>query len=297
MKTPSPGRRDTVLCAVDFSAQSGRALRYAAAAAKRLDATLTVLFIEDPLLVAAAAGYDEGAKESVNQLRRFVRQSIGQAPGVPTECVAAAGKPAQEIERAAARLGASLIVAGTQGLRGVRRVFLGSTTQQLLRTTSAPVLAISPRAPAKPSAGWPGRRAAVAVDLEDHSIGDTRAAARLAHRLKATVVLVHVLPSLQTPAWMRLHGGGDTARIKEAEAELTRVAEALGTEARVETRVLVGNPAEGIASFAKRGFDLVILTLRRGKGVLGSRPGSITYELLSLTATPVLAIPGTPSEG
>ena len=300
MRTRSSSSRHTVVCGVDFSVHARRALRYAVAAAKRLNATLTVLFVEDPLLITAAVvAYDEVAlaKETAIRLRRFVHHVIGQAPGVPTECLVATGEPARELERAAARLGATLIVVGTQGLRGVRRIFLGSTTRHVLRTTSVPVLAIPPRAPAKPSAQWPGHRVAVAVDLDDDTMADARAAAELAHRFSAKVVLVHVLPTIQAPPWIRLRGGRDATRIEEAEAKLTRVAETLGTGIHVETRVLVGNPAEAIASFAKRRVDLVILTLRRGKGVLGSRPGSLTYELLSVAATPVLGIPGTPLEG
>jgi nucleotide-binding universal stress UspA family protein len=298
MRTKSLASRDTILCGVDFSAHSRRALRYAVTAAKRLNGTLTVLFVEDPLLITAAVvAYEDDAlaKETVSQLRRFVRRAIGQAPGVPTECLVAVGQPAHEIERAAARLGATAIVVGTQGLRGVRRIFLGSTTRQVLRTTSVPVLVIPPRAPAKPSARWPSNRVAVAVDLDDYAMVDAQAAARLAGRFSAKLVLVHVLPAIQRPPWMRLRGGRDARRIEEAAAELARVAEALETDA--ETRVLVGNPAVATASFAKRRFDLVILTLRRGKGVLGSRPGSLTYELLTAAATPVLAIPGAPSEG
>jgi nucleotide-binding universal stress UspA family protein len=289
-----------VLCAVDFSVHSRRALRYASAAATRLNGRLAVLFVEDPLLFGASAvAYDERAlaNETASQLQRFVRQSIGEAHGVPTECVVAVGKPAPEIEKAAVRLGATIIVVGTQGLRGVRRVFLGSTTRHVLRAVSVPVLAIPPRAPAKPPAGWPGRKMAVALDLEDETVVDAQGAARLAHLFNAKLVLIHVLPAIQTPGWVKLRRGGDTIRIRAAELELRRVAEALAMGADVEVRVLVGNPAAAIASFAKRRFDLVILTMRRGKGVLGSRPGSITYELLSLAATPVLAIPSTPSNG
>ena len=81
-------------------------------------------------------------------------------------------------------------------------------------------------------------------------------------------------------------------------AELAEVAEELGAAVDVETRALIGNPAEAIAAFTKKErVDLAILTLRRGKGVLGSRPGSMTYELLTVVATPVLAIPGTPPDG
>lgn len=301
MSTPSHGSRNTLICGVDFSAHSRRALRYAVAAAKRLNGTLTVLFVEDPLLIAAAVvAYDTDAvaKEAADQLRRFVRRAIGDAPGVPTECVVVTGQPAQEIEKAAARLGATAVVVGTQGLRGVRRVFLGSTTRQLLRTTTVPVLAVPPRAPARPSAGWPGDRVAVAVDLDDHALEDARAAAKRANDFKAQVVLVHVLPPVQGPFWMRLRRDRDTTRIEEATAALARVAEALGTGTAVETRVLVGHPADTIASLARKlRLGLVILTLRRGRGVLGSRPGSLTYELLSVAATPVLAIPGTSSPG
>jgi nucleotide-binding universal stress UspA family protein len=288
-----------VVCGVDFSVHARRALRYAVAAAKRLNATLTVVFVEDPLLITAAVvAYDEVAlaKETASRLRRFVQHVIGQAPGVPTECVVVTGKPAREIERAAARLGATLVVVGTQGLRGVRRIFLGSTTRHVLRATSVPVLAVPPRAPATPSAGWPARRVAVAVDLDDHTMADARAAADFAQRLRAKVVLVHVLPAIEAPPWMRLRGERDATRIKDAEVKLTRVAAALGAGTHVETHVLVGNPAEAIGYFARRRVDLVILTLRRGPGVLGSRPGSLTYELLTVTSTPVLAIPARPLE-
>lgn len=285
--------RDRVLCAVDFSAHSRRALRYAAAAAKQMDAALTVLFVEDPLLISAATvGYDEDAlaKETDRQLRQFVRTSIGRAPDAETAYTVVMGKPALEIEKAAKRLGAALMVLGTQGQRGVRRLFLGSTTQQVLRTTTVPVLAIPPRVAAKPPADWPRRRVAAAVDLDEHTVTDARAAARFADRVGAKLTLAHVLSAVQAPPWMTMRAGPDSTLFEEAEALLKRVARGLG--AGVETKVLVGNPAEEIASYAKRRFDLVILTLRRGKGLLGSRPGSITYELLTLASTPVLGIPG-----
>jgi len=295
----SRGTPGTVLCAVDFSAHSRRALRYAAAAAKRLNATLTVLFVEDQLLMTAADVADQDdvlVKKTNSELRRLVRQSIGQSPGAPIEYVVAAGKPAAEIEKAAASRGAAVIAVGTAGLRGARHIFLGSTTRDLLRTAQVPVLAIPPRTPAKPPAKWPRQRVAAAVDLDDHTLMDARAAAQFAHRFGATLMLVHVVPSIQRPPWMTLRRGGDTTLIEAAEAELLRVAKALGTGTDIETQVLVGSPAEAIASFAKRRFDLIILTLRRGKDLLGSRPGTLTYELLTLAATPVLAIPGAPAK-
>ena len=45
----------SILCPVDFSTQSGHAIRQAAKVARRSDGRLTVLFVYDPLLFAAAA--------------------------------------------------------------------------------------------------------------------------------------------------------------------------------------------------------------------------------------------------
>jgi nucleotide-binding universal stress UspA family protein len=44
----------------------------------------------------------------------------------------------------ARRLGCNLIVMGTHGLTGATRVFLGSTTEKVLRHAHVPVLTIPP---------------------------------------------------------------------------------------------------------------------------------------------------------
>ena len=45
-----------ILCPVDFSGNSRHALQYAALLARRADARLIALFVEDPLLAVASAG-------------------------------------------------------------------------------------------------------------------------------------------------------------------------------------------------------------------------------------------------
>jgi nucleotide-binding universal stress UspA family protein len=54
------------------------------------------------------------------------------------------GVPAEEIGRTAALKGADLIVTGTHGRTGVRRVLMGSVAEQVLRTASCPVLTVRP---------------------------------------------------------------------------------------------------------------------------------------------------------
>ena len=122
----------SVLCPVDFSDHSRVALEFAAAISTRAGGTLQLLFVNDPLLVAAAAAaYNTaslGAATEV-ELKRFAASTLSPrrlataSPGVST----ALGKPGREILRAVDRGQHDAIVMGSKGLNGARRLLLGST--------------------------------------------------------------------------------------------------------------------------------------------------------------------------
>ena len=69
----------SILCPIDFSDQSRLALRYAAALARRSDGRLAILYVNDPLLIAAAgiALNDRTlATRNLAELRRFVEAAV-----------------------------------------------------------------------------------------------------------------------------------------------------------------------------------------------------------------------------
>src|SRR5262245_47989679 len=69
----------SVLCPVDFSRSSALALRYGAGLAGQANAILTVLYVNDPLLIAAAAAalHDRQLVErSARELEDFVRSTL-----------------------------------------------------------------------------------------------------------------------------------------------------------------------------------------------------------------------------
>ena len=138
-------RLRSFVCGVDFSRHSRAALRCAAALASAVGARLTVLFVDDPLLVAAEArhgrnGRAGGARRTRAALARFVAASLKAAAGV--RCANIAGEPGPGLVRFARGHRADLIVVGTRGTGGARALLFGSTTNYLVRHVRIPILVV-----------------------------------------------------------------------------------------------------------------------------------------------------------
>src|SRR5262245_58621839 len=144
----------SILCPLDFSAHAERALRHAVALAGASGAHLTVLTVNDPLLVAAtsAAGH-RGTLSS--QVQQAVDETLARIPPHTTRVVPAidvvTGAPADEILKAVGRADADLIVMGTRGLGGASKLVFGSTAERVLRSATVPVLLIPEYSPERMS--------------------------------------------------------------------------------------------------------------------------------------------------
>jgi nucleotide-binding universal stress UspA family protein len=294
----------SILCAVDFSEHSRVALRYAEAIAKRSRGHLSVLYVNDPLLVAAAAIalHDRTlAERSGAELGRFVEStlSLNAVTGVPVTCVVTTGTPVNEIAKVAKRRRCDLIVMGAHGITGADKLLIGSTTAGVLRRTAVPVLAIPSRTSGRhharmPKRSWPGPRIIAAVDLDERSTRDARTAAGLARWFGSAVVLVHVVPEFKAPPWLRARlGPHDRTRIARARSRLNALAARLRQHPKVKTRMLFGDAAGKVGALAAtERAGLVITTLRPTRDWLGPRRGSVSYDVLVQANTPVLALPG-----
>jgi nucleotide-binding universal stress UspA family protein len=138
-------RGRSIVCGVDFSSASARALRSAATIARKHSRRLVVLFVEDPLLAAAArAARDTRASvgSTTTTLQRFIARSIGPRLAPRAHPAVAIGSPAEEILKVARRQHADLVVLGTRGMGRAARLLLGSTADAVLRHARIPVLAV-----------------------------------------------------------------------------------------------------------------------------------------------------------
>jgi len=294
-RSPLPFR--SILCPVDFSAHSRQALRSAAAVAEQFGAHVTVLFVNDPFLLAAARAAcrkpDAFADRSRKELTRFVMKSARRLSPRRIRIIVTAGNPADEILHEAKRQHSSLVVMGTHGLSGVRRLFFGSTTAQVLHRSNVPVLAVPPKSAAR---GTTATRLIVdrviaPIDLTGDWHSDAIRAAKISKAWKAKLLLVHILQPIHAPAWLHApRGGNERRRMQKARRVLARIASQLSSIIETGWSVAIGDPAREIAKLTRHGSPMVVMSLRGAAGMWGRR-GAMAYHVLAHASTPVLALP------
>jgi universal stress protein A len=293
-------RRPTILCPIDYSDASRRAIHYARVIAEHFGARLLLLAVEDPLLTEAVdlgTGVVWDPQESRRELEQFVHAALGDRALRSSELAldVAVGKPAPEILRVARAEGCELIVMSTHGLTGMRKLFFGSTTERVLRETSVPVLAVPPAGDPPESLADIRRivgRILVPVDLSPSSLHQVQIARGLANALQVPFVVTHVIEPVRSPLAARLHlPSVQLERRTRAEDALAELLATVPRHLHAEALVAYGDPAEEIAKIAReRKAGLIVVGLH-GSPLLGPRMGSVTYRVLCLAPGAIVALP------
>ena len=292
--------RPSILCPIDFSGASAGSLRYAAAIASHFATRLIVLTVEDPLLTEAVdlgTGIVWSPDDCKREMAQFAAKTFGAGSPILAmlEYEVAVGKPAPEILRVARERSCELIVISTHGLTGIRKLFFGSTTERVLRETTRPVLVTPPHDPGPlllEDVRESIRRIVLPVDLSPASLHQAQVASGLAEALTLPLILVHVIEPLKTRLAARLHlTGVEADRRAVAEEGLGEIVATMPPRLHPEALVAYGDPAEELAKVVRdRQAGLVVMGLH-GSPLLGPRMGSVTYRLLCLAPTLVLALP------
>ncbi len=140
---------ERLLCPVDFSPASMRALDYALSLAQEANAHLTVLYVLENVFGPVSAGdvtFD--AASYMRYLTDDARERLSAA--IPKEARAwcevqervVAGVPYREVLRLAEEDDTHLIVMGVHGRNAIDMMFFGSTTNHVVRDAKCPVLSL-----------------------------------------------------------------------------------------------------------------------------------------------------------
>jgi nucleotide-binding universal stress UspA family protein len=138
-----------ILVPTDFTETSDRALDWALDLAARLGSSVVTVMhaYEIPIL-----GFPDGAliatPEIASRISDAARAALDRTVaksnhrGVPLDSVLRDGVAYEEINAVAEAMNADLIVIGTHGRRGLARALLGSVAENVIRTSTRPVVTI-----------------------------------------------------------------------------------------------------------------------------------------------------------
>jgi len=243
-----------------------------------------------PVFVAA------DPNQVAEEVRRFCAPVLGPS-GQKVEVVVRLGDAAMQIRKEAERLPYDLLLLGTHGKSGFERLFLGSVTEKVLRSTRVPVLTLPPpvREPGSPLY----KTILCPVEFAAASIRALEYALSLAKEADARLILLHAIEDALGDAGAQPLGHlsvSEYYRQIEQDA-VTRLRAAVPEEARVwcrpEERVVKGRAHQEILKVvAAEHVDLVVMGVQ-GKGVVNRLVfGSTTHRVIREAGCPVLTLHG-----
>jgi len=140
---------NVIVVPTDFSDHSFRALSYAIGLAEKYEATVKLLYVNEPALQVSDMAWvgvderslkDEHVKEARQNMGRIIREQIPE--DLTAEAEVRSGDAVDEIIGYAEEVNADLIVMATHGRGGLAHMLMGSTAEQVIRKSSCPVLTL-----------------------------------------------------------------------------------------------------------------------------------------------------------
>ena len=303
-----------ILCPVDFSVFSHRALQHAVRLARWFGSPLTVLYVypvpvtPPPVLFdgvpgpftgepypAPAVSADRIHEDMLIELTTFAASV--DTSGVQLKFHARAGAVVRGILGEAAEHNADLIVMGTHGHSGFDRWFLGSVTEKILRKAPCAVLTVPPAGESSTDAVAMFKRILCPIDFSESSLKALEYALALSKEADADLLLMHVIEGLgDPPDWQQPTDPAVLEYVRMSkENALTRLRQVIPADAQTWCRphqiLAIGKPHAQILRVVKEeGVHLIVM------GVHGRNPidrlffGSTTHHLVRASTCPVLTL-------
>ena len=279
-----------ILFPTDFSECAEHAFDHAAGLAAAFDAEMHVFHarIRRGEEYPALAELMEDSGESTDEpLDIPVRERQGKTSRVDTTVVIQAERTGasacEAILEYAREHDIDLIVMGTHGRRGAKRLLMGSTAECVVRSATCPVLTLRADAPTMSEAGF--SHILAPVDFSEYAEEAAAYTAELARRWNARVTLLHVVEEAVLPTVYGIEPVAlysidhllDRSR-NEIESLKTKF---FDTGMAVDTEIVVGHAGYSIADYAKEaGTDLIVISTHGLTGQKRFLLGSVTEQVV-----------------
>ena len=293
-----------ILLPTDFSPCANAALHQAVTIAERFQGTVTMLHVvaiheSDPstvkaLIAASSLSYDKIITTAEEMLH--TKDGMIETPVLIERVLLRGISPTSEILSYAAEHHPDLIVMGTHGRTGIRRLIMGSVAEKIIRLSESPVMTVRCGSDGKPQ-GYPNYRSILLpVDFSKASTNALWTASEIARKYGSILTLLHVTEAPEFTGYLESDDLDNeelsNIRIEEAEnnlADLLSEAPLDGIE--VYTRVIFGRPGRKIVEFAhKEDIDLIIIPSHGKSGFEKLLMGSNVNKVVHRADIPVLVL-------
>lgn len=301
-RDPSPFR--SILVPLDGSPLAEQALALASHIAQRAGSKLRLVLAHqlpsaplDPLAAKLFTSIELATRKSERAYLRGIQAKLREGGIRLSSAVTLTGQAGPELAQYVSELAIDLVVMATHGRGGIRRAWLGSVADHLIRTLEVPVLLLRPRegepAPAHPGVGQ------ILVPLDGSPLAEEalEAATALARIWDAEVTLLQVVqPVLPVadPALPRASAydeGLTSSCRQQAQDYLDDLVEQLHEQGLRATgaAVVAWNVADAILDVARPERVAVVALATHGRGGLRRLIlGSVADKLVRGADVPVL---------
>ncbi|MGB3633639.1 MAG: universal stress protein [Rubrobacteraceae bacterium] len=288
-----------VLLATDGSKDAALAARVAVDLSNKSDAELHIVHAWMPLPHYAYPSlveegyfppYEQGARKVLVEQVHRIREIGGKIEGDYLK----SGRPSDVILKLGDDIEADLIVLGSRGLGPVRRLVLGSVSEEVVHHARRPVLVARGGERA-----WPPEQVVVGDDGSEEAERTGELAAGIADLYGARATLVGAEPKPPRPPDLPEYEHGLYERLvkdyfrgerKRLEERAGRIAELTGL--RPEVSFVTEDPTSAILTAAKGSVSTMVAVGFRGRGAVERTIlGSVSTKVLRVAEGPVLVCP------
>jgi nucleotide-binding universal stress UspA family protein len=283
---------DNILFTTDFSPASERAFLFALAFARWYGSKITVAHAVTPEphysvpLDPLPVDMDPFWQNARNAMTAF--ETSHSFHGVKHASVLEQGSPWEVVSRVMRQQAVDLLVLGTHGRQGWKKLVLGSEAEVIFRQATCPVLTVGPHVAAMDPERWKPYTIVYATDFSPSSLQALPLALSIAEESQANLILLHLTPLVPIDAQERA--------LRAIEERLQALVPAEATDwCKASVLVRFEFPAEGILRLAReRAADLIVMGARkRGAPQAASHiPWATAAEVVSHAQCPVLTVRG-----
>lgn len=293
----------TIVVATDFSETASLALDRAIEFAIRHESEIALVHVMQPDIPPLAApemivippNYEEMLREACTEGLTKAAQR-GRERGVRVSQYLEQGRAAKRITACADGLAADLIIIGTRGNTGFKRLLLGSVAEEVVRIADQPVLTVHPGddRPIEPV-----RKLLFPTDFSP-AADQALAAANLilSGSENAEIILVHTYQIAPTVVPLGGFGKGASRLFVANAHQLAQQATEPSVEAlrskgfRVEVVIARGDPAAIVTELAaERDVDVIVMGTRGHSKLRQILLGSTAERIVEHAPCPVLTVP------